>query len=258
MDSPTASQARPGVGKTIYPSPEQRPITKGSPPGGETFKDTKGDAMSEQIKSAEAESIQELKFTIGSAGTALKEGLAGTLKGISEVEAEIVSLARNTLSTTHSATVSVTSEGLNVIKDMLKRALAESQEMDTDIAVTIKNVAKGIILGAADVGADLGSAARLTIKEALSGAAEIGVDVGTVARRAIEGILEATREVGGNVEDVARVISEEAIESAGTIGEAAVKTVKNLTIGIVAGIKEIIEAALLKSPSIPETKELDA
>jgi hypothetical protein len=82
--------------------------------------------------------------------------------------------------------------------------------------------------------------------------------VGTVARRAIEGILEATREVGGNVEDVARVISEEAIESAGTIGEPAVKTVKNLTIGIVAGIKEIIEAALLKSPSIPETKELDA
>ena len=35
---------------------------------------------------------------IGKAGTAVKEGVVSSLKGINEIEAEIVSLVRNTVS----------------------------------------------------------------------------------------------------------------------------------------------------------------
>ena len=38
--------------------------------------------------------------TIGKVGTSVKEGVVSSLKGINEIESEIVSLVRNTVSTT--------------------------------------------------------------------------------------------------------------------------------------------------------------
>jgi hypothetical protein len=36
--------------------------------------------------------------TIGTAGTAVKEGIVGSLKGLSDIETEIVNVVRNTVS----------------------------------------------------------------------------------------------------------------------------------------------------------------
>jgi len=43
---------------------------------------------------------EEQKGMLSQAGTAVKEGIVGSLKGINEIEAEIVSLVRNTVSNT--------------------------------------------------------------------------------------------------------------------------------------------------------------
>ena len=46
----------------------------------------------------------ELKERIGAAGTAVKDGVIGTLKGIYQVENELLSVVRNTVADTLKAT----------------------------------------------------------------------------------------------------------------------------------------------------------
>ncbi|RPH83357.1 MAG: hypothetical protein EHM75_12130, partial [Desulfobacteraceae bacterium] len=53
---------------------------------------------------------------IGKAGTSVKEGVVSSLKGINEIESEIVTLVRNTVSTTLRAGGSIVTESLSVAK----------------------------------------------------------------------------------------------------------------------------------------------
>jgi hypothetical protein len=55
--------------------------------------------MAEKITKEETIKESETSKGIGKAGTTVKEGIVGSLKGINEIEAEIVSLVR-TLSNT--------------------------------------------------------------------------------------------------------------------------------------------------------------
>ena len=71
-------------------------------------------------KEEAAKGAEKTKERIGKAGSTVKEGIVGSLKGINEIEAEIVSLVRNTVSNTLQATGSVATEGVNVTKDVLK------------------------------------------------------------------------------------------------------------------------------------------
>ncbi|HXX82137.1 MAG TPA: hypothetical protein VEI46_11350, partial [Thermodesulfovibrionales bacterium] len=54
---------------------------------------------------------------ISKVGTSVKEGVVSSLKGINEIEAEIVSLVRNTVSNTLRATGSVANEAVTITKD---------------------------------------------------------------------------------------------------------------------------------------------
>lgn len=65
------------------------------------------------------------------AGTTMKEGIVNSLKGINEVEAEIVTLARNTVSQTLRATGDVAKEGLSVTTDVVKGAIQATEEVGT-------------------------------------------------------------------------------------------------------------------------------
>lgn len=86
------------------------------------------------------------------AGTTVKEGIVNSLKGINEIEAEIVSLARNTVSSTLQATGGVAKEGFGVTTDVVKGAIQAAEEVGTGLVMGTKSVAKGIILGVSDVG----------------------------------------------------------------------------------------------------------
>lgn len=55
---------------------------------------------------------------LGKIGTTVKEGVVMSLKGINEIEAEIVSLARNTVSSALRATGDIAGEGINITKDV--------------------------------------------------------------------------------------------------------------------------------------------
>ena len=70
--------------------------------------------------------------------------------------------------------------------------------------------------------------------------------MGLVARRAVDGVIEATKEVGGNVEEVAKVAVGGAIEAAGAIGNTAVRSVKDMLVGVAEGVKEVASSILPK------------
>ena len=62
----------------------------------------------------------------------------------------------------------------------------------------------------------------------------------------MDGVIEATKEVGGNVEEVAKVAVGGAIEAAGSIGNTAVRSVREMLVGVVEGVKEVASALLPK------------
>ena len=72
----------------------------------------------------------------------------------------------------------------------------------------------------------------------------MGPDVGVGAKRAVDGVIEAGVETGGNVLEITKAATTGAIEAAGTIGTTAVTTMKDILLGVVAGVKEVAGAAL--------------
>ena len=76
--------------------------------------------MSLEEKSYEETPRTDIKATIGEAGATVKDGVLSGLKGISEIETQIVTLIRNTVSDTLKATGSMAVETVNVTKDVLQ------------------------------------------------------------------------------------------------------------------------------------------
>ncbi len=178
-------------------------------------------------------------------GVMIKEGIVGSLKGINEIEAEIISLVRTTVCTTLRATGSVASDG--IAGDIVKGVLQAVEEVGAGLTLGVKSVAKGVIMGVSDVGGDICIAAHHAVKGAVSGAAEIGADVGVVASRAVSGVIEAVSEIGGNGGMAARAAVEGALEAAGAISSAMVKMVREILISAAADGKEAVRAVFPQS-----------
>jgi hypothetical protein len=77
----------------------------------------------------EARSPTGIGEGIGKAGTTVKEGIIGSLRGINEIEAEMVSLVRGTISNTLRATGAVTSESVDLVRDVVKGAIQATEEI---------------------------------------------------------------------------------------------------------------------------------
>jgi hypothetical protein len=78
---------------------------------------------------------------IGAAGHTVKTGIASSLRGIDEIESEIVSLVRNTVSNTLRATGAVGAEAVDITRDVVKGALAATEDAGTGLALSTKCVA---------------------------------------------------------------------------------------------------------------------
>ncbi|MGA2228563.1 MAG: MucR family transcriptional regulator, partial [Syntrophobacteraceae bacterium] len=200
--------------------------------------------MSLEEKSYEETPRTDIKATIGEAGATVKEGVISSLKGINEIETQIVTLVRNTVSDTLKATGSMAVETVNVTKDVLQGTFKAAEEVGTGFLLSSRSVAKGIVMGVSDVGGDVLSVAKQVVEGTVKGAAEIGADVGQVARRTVDGIIEAARETGANLEEIAKVTVNGAIEAAGSIGNTAVKAVRDVLVNAVEGVKDIAGTAL--------------
>lgn len=68
---------------------------------------------------------------IGRAGSAVKEGVIGSLKEINEIQAEIVGLVRSTVSNALRVPGDVAGETVAITKDVVKGAIAATEEVAT-------------------------------------------------------------------------------------------------------------------------------
>ena len=137
---------------------------------------------------------------------------------------------------------------LSLTAEVMKGAIKATEEIGTGLTLSAKSVTKGVVMGIGDVGGDVMTAASRTVKGAVTGAAEVGGDVSVVARRAVEGAIEAGKEIGANVEELAGAAVSGAIEAAASIGTTAARSVKEILIGVVEGLREVAGAAFLPDP----------
>lgn len=66
---------------------------------------------------------------MGVAGVAVKEGIVNSIQSIEHVQGEIVNLVRQTVSSALKATGAVVEESVGVIRDVLKGAVAATEEI---------------------------------------------------------------------------------------------------------------------------------
>lgn len=217
-------------------------------------------AMTEiQDRPVETGEVQsEAKGEYGKEGVAVQKGIKASFDALSQIEAGIVDLARNTVTDSLKATGEVAGEAVKVASHVMKGALSAAEEIGAGVVAASKNVAKGIVMGVSDVGGDVLEAACQTVKSAVKGAAEVGADIAMVARGTVDGVLDATKQIGGDVEETAKVAVGGAIEAAGAIGETVVNKVKCMMVGVVEGVKDVAESAHTKSKGAPENSDAEA
>lgn len=180
----------------------------------------------------------------GHSTATVKEAIAGRLAGLNSIEADIVILVKGTVSDALNTGGSAAGQLTKVIHEVVEGAIQATEQVGTGLTVSTKSVAKGIVMGVHEVGGDVMQAASDTVRSVIRHTAEVGADVGLVARRAVNGVIEGVAETGGNVAQVARRATEGAIEEAGRISNMAVKTVKDVLIGIGSGVGEVLDAVL--------------
>ena len=197
----------------------------------------------------------EVPVPLGRAGTAVRDGIVGSLTTLTRIEGDIVMLVRSAVSSTLGATGTVASELVVVVRDVVAGALQATDEVGTGLVASTKSIAKGVVLGVHEVGGDVATAASETVRTVIKHAAAVGADVGLVARRAVDGIVEAAAETGENAGRVAKTAVEGAIKAAGEISTHTVRTVADVLAGVVRGVKVVVGAT---SPQRPVTHPMKA
>lgn len=94
---------------------------------------------------SETNRLRNMNIGLGGAGKALKDGIVGTLRGINEIESEVVSLIGNTLSGAIRLTGAVATAGVAVTRDVVKGTLQATEEV-------AKAAIGGVLEGTCEIG----------------------------------------------------------------------------------------------------------
>jgi hypothetical protein len=178
------------------------------------------------------------------ASRALKEGIVQRFSALNTIESDLAGLVRKSVSDTLRTGGAAASDLTNVIHHVVMGAIEASEEVGVSLTTSVKSVAKGVVMGVHDVGGDVVTASFETVRSLIKHSATLGADVGWVARHAVDGVIEATVESGGNIAQVGKKAIQGAIEEAENLSTMAVKSVKNVLIGIAGSLGETIGAAL--------------
>lgn len=189
---------------------------------------------------------------ISSTGAALKDGIVGSLKGVNEIETQLVSVVGSAVSDTLRTTGTVAKDGLTVAKDVVSGAVQTFADVGIGLTTNAKNVAKGVVGGVSEIGGEVLDVAQQTAKGVIIGVADIGAMVGGVASRTARGTVETAKDLGGEVGTLARSTLEGTIAAADSIGAAAVKTTSHLLVSVVEGVKDVLNAALPRATAPKE------
>ena len=77
-----------------------------------------------------------LGATLGNVGGAVKDGVVNSLKGLNEIENQIVTVARNTVTDTLKATGDVAGSVVEVSSDIIKGTLKATEEVGYGILMS--------------------------------------------------------------------------------------------------------------------------
>jgi hypothetical protein len=145
-------------------------------------------------------------------GVMVRDSLVSSLKGIGEIEAEIVSRVRHRVAK-HLRNVGLTSaEKSNVLHVIMTNVLRAALESDTGVAFSLKSVVKGMVLGVTDACGDVQAASHI-VALAAAEATKIGADVVVVTRQAVQGVMEASNETGRHTESLTQLTLAGALET---------------------------------------------
>ena len=180
-------------------------------------------------------------------GTAVKDTIVCGLKGIGEIETEMVGLLRQTVSQTLGATGVTVSASLAVVNEIVRGALQATEEAGGGLLVSPKSLTKGVVMGVNDVRGDILTFAHHVVKGTVARAAEGGTDVAVVASQAVRGVIEAVSEAGGDVGKAATAAATGAVDAAGDLSHTAVRAVSATLMEEVEGTKGLLGILLPSS-----------
>jgi len=114
---------------------------------------------------------------LGRAGTAVREGIAGSLTALTKIEGKMVVLVRAAVSSALGAAGTVTDELVLVVPDVVTGAMQATEQVGTGLVTSAKSIAKGVVLGVDEGGGDIAKAVAETVRTVVKHATAVGADV---------------------------------------------------------------------------------
>ena len=121
---------------------------------------------------------------LGSAGSAVKQGIEVSMKGLEKIEVEIAKLVRRAVADTLRTGGSIAKDLTSVVHDVVGGAIQATEQAGTGLAVSIKGVARGAVAGVHDVQGNVAKAAAEIVKTAMKQAHKVGAGRSTASSKA--------------------------------------------------------------------------
>ncbi|MEJ2070706.1 MAG: hypothetical protein P8X58_09930 [Syntrophobacterales bacterium] len=131
--------------------------------------------------------------SLGKAGTKVKDGIVGSLKGIQEIETEIVNVTRQT--------------------NLVKGAVRGASEVGGDVALVARSAVSGVMEAAGQAGSNVGSATKAAVTGAMEAASSL-------SQTAITGVRDVLVTAVGGLKDVVAAMMPKGERPSGTGAEA--------------------------------------
>lgn len=174
----------------------------------------------------------------------LKDSLMGTIRGVGEVEHEVMATVQSSLVDLLRTAGSISLEGVELTRDLLKETFSAVEEVGGGIIGSVSTLAKGFIGGLSTVGGGILSVSGRTVHGVIQGVAQVGSDVGGMTAAAANFSLKTTRDLFRNVEDTAKTLATGGIDVAALTVGATIQVTRSILIATVIGCKEVVCAVL--------------
>lgn len=194
-------------------------------------------------ESSDSNSLEAVQPATEWAGV-LKDSLMGTIRGVGEVEHEVLELAESSLRGLLRTAGSISLEGVELTRDLLKETFSAVEEVSGGIIGSVSTLAKGFMGGLSTVGGGIFSVSGRAVHGVIQGVAQVGSDVGGMTAAAANFSLKTTRDLCQNVEDTAKTLATGGIDAAALTVGTTIQVTRGILIATVLGCKEVVCAVL--------------
>ena len=89
----------------------------------------------------------ERPVPLGRAGSAVRDGVVGSLTTLNRIEGEIVALVRSAVSSALGAAGTAADELVAVVREVVTGAVQATEQVGTGLVASTNSIAKGVVLG---------------------------------------------------------------------------------------------------------------